>query len=310
MSARHVMLIIFACIIAGGVYFYARTSLNQPVPVAQVEQGGVPQVAPPQNTLKILVVKEDVPAGTLIAQPDVKFEFRDWPNSSMNSDAYVSEGNAALEDFAGSVVRVGMRAGEPVVKSNIIKRGESGFLAAVLAPGMRAVSMQVSSVTGVAGFIFPGDHIDLVLSHTIEVEHQNAERHSHSVSETILRGIRVIAVDQRSSDQEQLPVISNVVTVEVTSDQAERISLAQKMGELRAVLRSMVREDGTTEKSNDPTSSDPTLADSAQQTFTLDSDLSQVISPPGGNGIGATGGNVSGSVQLVRGSAASEIQPK
>lgn len=309
MSARHFMLFIFACFIAGGVYVFARMSLNQPAPVVQSEQAGPAQSAP-QNSVKILVVKEDVPAGTLIAQPEAKFEFRDWPNSSMNSDAYVSEGVSALQDFTGSVVRVGMRAGEPVVRSNVIKRGESGFLAAVLAPGMRAVSMQVSSVTGVAGFIFPGDHIDLLLSHTIEIEHQNAEKHSHSVSETILRDIRVIAVDQRSSDQEQLPVISNVVTVEVTSDQAERISLAQKMGELRAVLRSMVREDGTAEGANDPTAPDTAQVDSAEQTFTLDSDLSQVITPPGISGSAANGSNVSGSVQLVRGNSTTDIQPK
>ncbi len=307
MSARHVMLFIFACIIGGGVYVYAMMSMPTAEVVQTTDQAGVATVAPPQNSVKILVVKEDTPAGTLIAQPETKFEFKDWPSTSMNSDAYVSEGNSALADFTGSVVRVGMRAGEPVVRSNIIKRGESGFLAAVLAPGMRAVSMQVSSVTGVAGFIFPGDHIDLVLSHTVEFEHQDSAKHTHSVSETILQGVRVIAVDQRSSDQEQLPVISNVVTVEVTSDQAERIALAQKMGELRAVLRSMVREDGSTENSNDPTAPD-SAQPTANQTFTLDSDLSQVISPPGGAGLGASGAD--GSVQLVRGNTATEIQPK
>jgi pilus assembly protein CpaB len=309
MNGRFVLFIILACLIGGGVYYFARMSLPQQQVSPVVDTGGVaPQ--PVANTLQIIVVKEDAPAGTLIAQPEAKFEFRAWPRSSMNDDAYVSEGTGKVEDFAGAVVRVGMRAGEPLVRKNIIKRGESGFLAAVLAPGMRAVSLSVNNNTGVAGFIFPGDHVDLVLSHAVTLAHSDDVQRTHNVSETVLHDIRVVAVDQRSSDQEQVPAVSSVVTVEVTPEQAERVSLAQRMGELRAVLRSMVREDGTTESANDATKPvDPAVTGLEQRTFTLDSDLSQIIAPPGGDPADADA-KTSNAIQLVRGNAASDVQPK
>lgn len=308
MNGRFVLFIVLACLIGGGVYYFARMSLPQQVsPVVDAGPVAPPPVA---GTVKIIVVKEDIPAGSLIAQPETKFEFRAWPRGSMDDEAYISEGTGKLEDFSGAVVRLGMRSGEPLVRKNIIKRGESGFLAAVLAPGMRAVSLPVNNNTGVGGFIFPGDHVDLVLSHAVTLAHSDDLQRTHNVSETILHDIRVVAVDQRSNDQEQVPAVSSVVTVEVTPEQAERVSLAQRMGELRAVLRSMVREDGTSEATADPAKLVGAAAtDAEQRTFTLDSDLSQIIAPPGGDPADSST-KTSNAIQLVRGNVASDVQPK
>lgn len=308
MNGRFVLFIVLACLIGGGVYYFARMSLPQQVsPVVDAGPVAPPPVA---GTVKIIVVKEDIPAGSLIAQPETKFEFRAWPRGSMDDEAYISEGTGKLEDFSGAVVRLGMRSGEPLVRKNIIKRGESGFLAAVLAPGMRAVSLPVNNNTGVGGFIFPGDHVDLVLSHAVTLAHSDDLQRTHNVSETILHDIRVVAVDQRSNDQEQVPAVSSVVTVEVTPEQAERVSLAQRMGELRAVLRSMVREDGTSESAADPAKLVGVAAtDADQRTFTLDSDLSQIIAPPGGDPADSST-KTSNAIQLVRGNVASDVQPK
>lgn len=303
MSARHVMLVLFACIIAGGVFVFARMSLPQPQPVQVVQDGVVQQAAPAYTGAEILVVKEDTPSGTLLAQPELKFEFRPWPDSGMKDGVYVLKEGGSIDEFKGAVVRTGMRVGEPVVRANIIKRGESGFLAAVLQPGMRAVSLNVNNNTGVAGFIFPGDHIDLVLSHAVLLPHGKDDSRTHNISETVLHDIRVVAVDQRSSDQEQVPAVSDVVTLEVTPEQAERVALAQRMGELRTVLRSMV-VDGSSAEAGAPVAAE-------QRTFTLDSDLSQIIAPPGDSENGDQNGNASGSsIQLIRGNTTTDVETK
>jgi pilus assembly protein CpaB len=136
-------------------------------------------------------------------------------------------------------VRNPITAGEPITQGSLVAPGDRGFLAAALGPGMRAVTIPVSARTGVAGFVFPGDHIDLVLTQTVK----GTEQQPLKASETIIRNLRVLATDQ-SATQEQVEGKTKVkafstVTVEVTPKIAEKIAVAQTIGTLSLSLRSL-----------------------------------------------------------------------
>ncbi len=302
-AKRLVIVFIVAAVLAAGSFFLSRMAMQSaPAVVAQTEGGQIAAPQPPADTTKVLVAGIDLPSGSLIQANSLLF--RDWPRSAIDENSFVVEGQATLEDFQGAVVRSGIRSGQPVAKSNLIKRNESGFLAAVLKPGMRAVTVTVNEGTGVAGFVFPGDTVDLVLSHTIQIKHAvDNSTHPHDVSETLFHGIRVIAVDQRAGDQEQLPAVSRVVTLEVTPEQSEGITLAQKMGEIRLVLRALAKTEDGAEAALQP-------ADADERTYTMDYNLSQVISSAGGTADDKDG-QVSSMIQVVRGGqGATDIQPK
>lgn len=305
MGRRLVVVLLIAALIAGGVFYFARM-VQQSAPPQQVSTA--PVQAPVQTTTQILVAAKDLPSGTIIQANSLAF--RNWPQDAIDQNAYVVQGSGSLEEFDGAVVRTGMRTGEPVIRTNMIKRGESGFLAAVLQPGMRAVSLSVNENTGVAGFVFPGDRVDLVLSHVVNLGDSNGQQRPHNVSETVMHDLRVIAVDQRSGDQDQAPAVGRVVSLEVTPEQSEKIALAQRMGELRLVLRPLSKsDDAAANGSNDGASTAVVtpVTDAEQRTFSLDSDLSQIIAPPGGDGSGTGDASV---VQVVRGSTTSDAQVK
>ncbi|MEL6238215.1 MAG: Flp pilus assembly protein CpaB, partial [Pseudomonadota bacterium] len=131
-------------------------------------------------------------------------------------------------------------AGEPVTMGSLVSPGDRGFLAAALGPGMRAVTVPVSARTGVAGFVFPGDRVDLVLTQTVEGEGRPLR-----TAETVLRNLRVLATDQQTEKVEDpesgKTVVSTFrnVTIEVTPKLAEKVSVAQTIGTLSLVLRSI-----------------------------------------------------------------------
>ena len=107
----------------------------------------------------------------------------------------------------GAVVRQPLAAGEPITQPKIVRPGDRGFLAAVLKPGMRAVSVPINATTGISGFVFPGDAVDLLL--TVELDLGGRERRA---TQTILSDIRVLAVDQRTNDQEGEPELAKTAT--------------------------------------------------------------------------------------------------
>lgn len=302
MGRRLVVVILIAVLIAGGVFYFAQmVQQSRPVTPSQGPIGGTDTIAAPRPVEdgQILVAAKDLPAGTLIQANSLIF--RAWPRSGIDQTAYVAQGAGTIDEFEGAVVRGGMRAGEPVVRTNLIKRGESGFMAAVLQPGMRAVSFQVNENTGVAGFVFPGDKVDLVLSHIVNLSDANGQTRSHHISETVLHDVRIIGIDQRAGDQEQTPAVGNVVTVEVSPEDAEKIALAQRIGELRLLLRPLAKSE---EEGGEGMLE---LPGEDKRTFTMDSDLSQIIAPPGGTGV--DNGKVA-VVQVVRGSASVDAQTK
>jgi pilus assembly protein CpaB len=143
--------------------------------------------------------------------------------------------------LAGMVVRVAISAGQPLTKGSLVQPGDRGFLAAALGPGMRAISVQVDARTGVSGFIFPGDRVDVVLSQTVSTP--GAEGSALLAAETIVRNVRVLATDQRTvpEDAEGKREVKtfSTITLEVTPRLAEKVAVAQSIGQITLALRSI-----------------------------------------------------------------------
>ena len=188
---------------------------------------------------KVLVAKTALPAGTIIDASALTWQ--PWPKELMQS-AYYTEGqpDADLPELAGTVVRYPITAGQPVTRGALVGPKDRGFLAAALGPGMRAITVPVNTSTGVAGFVFPGDHVDMVLTQQVQ---GGGDGPALKVSETIVRNLRVLATDQRTDSKgddgkTEVKTFANV-TLEVTPRIAEKIAVAQSMGTLSLSLRSL-----------------------------------------------------------------------
>ncbi|HEX7930634.1 MAG TPA: Flp pilus assembly protein CpaB, partial [Sphingomicrobium sp.] len=188
---------------------------------------------------KVLVAKKALPVGTII-DPD-SFTLQPWPKELMQNAYYVEgQPDGDPKKLLGTVVRYPITAGQPVTRGALVGPQDRGFLAAALGPGMRAITVPVNLSAGVAGFVFPGDHIDLVLTQQVQGGGDGAPL---KVAETILRNLRVLATDQRITDKDdegktQVRAFSNV-TLEVTPRIAEKIAVAQSLGSLSLSLRSI-----------------------------------------------------------------------
>ena len=188
---------------------------------------------------KVLVARKALPVGTIIDAESLGFQA--WPKELVQN-AYYSEGtpDADISKLLGTVVRNPVTAGQPLTKGALVGPNDRGFLAAALGPGMRAVTVPVSATSGVAGFIFPGDRVDMVLTQEVT---GGGDGPALKVSETIVRNLRVLATDQRidSKNEEGQTVVKtfNTVTLEATPRIAEKIAVAQSMGQLSLALRSI-----------------------------------------------------------------------
>ncbi len=232
MDKRKLMLLLGALVVAIGTALAARSMLGG---------GATPQAEAAQMAAgpKVLVAQRALPVGTIITQDSLSFQA--WPKE-MVKDAYFIEGEADMTKLLGTVVRYPVTAGQPMTQGALVRPGDRGFLAAALGPGMRAVTITVSARTGVAGFVFPGDHVDLMLTQSV-TPNEGDTGQPLNTTETVLRNLRVLATDQ-STDQEIVDgktVVKafSTVTLEVTPRIAEKIAVAEKIGQLSLSLRSI-----------------------------------------------------------------------
>ncbi len=284
MDKRKLMLLVGALIVAIGTAFAAR-SLFVGASTPQAEAASKVPMGP-----KVLVAQRALPVGTIITVDSLNFQ--PWPKDLVQ-DAYFVEGEADLQKMVGTVVRNPITAGEPVTKGNLVAPGDRGFLAAALGAGMRAVTIPISARTGVGGFVFPGDHIDLVLTQTVK----GGEGSPLKASETILKNVRVLATDQ-STEQEMVEGKTRVrtfstVTLEVTPKMAEKIAVAQTIGTISLSLRSLADNSAELEQALASGTVKIPAGASKQQEEAL---LKQAMARPieGGNNTSfVTGGDVS-----------------
>ncbi|HQV03415.1 MULTISPECIES: Flp pilus assembly protein CpaB [unclassified Novosphingobium] len=231
MDKKKLLLLIGALIVAVGTAFAARSLLaGAGAPKAEAAQE-VPKGP------KVLVAQRGLPVGTIITADSIAFQL--WPKE-MVQDAYFIDGEADMNKLLGTVVRYPITAGQPVTQGALVAPGDRGFLAAALGPGMRAVTIPVSAKTGVGGFVFPGDHVDLMLTQTVAAKDGG---NPLKATETILRNVRVLATDQSTETtiEEGKTVVRafRTVTLEVTPKIAEKIAVAQTIGTLSLSLRSL-----------------------------------------------------------------------
>ena len=188
---------------------------------------------------KVLVARKALPVGTIIDAESLAYQA--WPQELVQG-AYYTEGTPGSDPakMIGTVVRNPITAGQPITQGSLVGPNDRGFLAAALGPGMRAVTVPVSSTGGVAGFIFPGDRVDMVLTQGVD---GGGDGSPLKVSETIVRNLRVLATDQRidSKNAEGKTEVKTFgsVTFEATPKIAEKIAVAQSLGILSLTLRSI-----------------------------------------------------------------------
>jgi len=231
MNSKRVVFLLLAVIVAGATAFLARAWLqNERQALIDAANQHQPIVQAPQ--LQVLVAKQDIRVGQIV-KPD-HLRWQPWPAGTVPS-TYIVEGKRKEADFVGAVARATIAAGEPISESRLVLANSRGFMAAVLQPGLRAVSMPVTATTSVSGFIYAGDRVDVLLTHVIS----NGQT-QHNVTETILRNARVIAMDQKVDvSPSDKPDVAKTATLELTAKQSEIVTLAQKMGDLSLVLRSL-----------------------------------------------------------------------
>lgn len=261
MNPRIIVLIVAAIVVAGGTAFLVRQFLLGSGPDEEVVQ---------QETTEILVAAKNIPMGHLVEPGDLIWT--GWPNDGLHAN-YLNQENTAIDDLNGFVVRFGITGGEPVTRGRVVGPGEKGFLAAVLGSGMRAVTVPVNRTSGIAGFVFPGDRVDVILTQSAK-DKSGAD---HLVGETVLKNIRVLAVDLRVDDQDKgSPELGKSVTLEVTPKMAEKVSMLTRLGVLSLSLRSLRMVDGQGIEIYNP---DDDLPVSNAQTHTWDAEVSRLVPP-------------------------------
>ncbi|MEZ5742686.1 MAG: Flp pilus assembly protein CpaB [Sphingomonadaceae bacterium] len=230
MDKKKLVLLVVALLVAVGTAFAARTLF---VGASTPQAEALPEA--PQGP-KVLVAQRALPTGTIITADSISFQ--DWPEELVK-DAYFIDGEADMSKLLGTVVRFPVTAGQPVTQGALVAPGDRGFLAAALGPGMRAVTIPVSAKTGVGGFIFPGDRVDLMLTQAVK----GREGLPLKASETILRNLRVLATDQSTEtetiDGKTVVRAFSTVTIEVTPRIAEKVAVAQTIGTISLSLRSL-----------------------------------------------------------------------
>jgi pilus assembly protein CpaB len=214
---------------AGGIAAYLASVSDKPAPAEPVAQ---------LQTVDVLVAKSDIGLGQTVAPEDMQWQT--WPAATA-SNTFIrrNERPDAATQIAGSIARAPFIAGEPIREPKLVRANGSGFMAAILPTGMRAISTEISPETGAGGFILPNDRVDVILTR----REKNAALPGAPdvvVSEIILPNVRVLAIDQAPKEKDgQNAVVGKTVTLELKPEQAETLARARQTGTLSLALRSI-----------------------------------------------------------------------
>ena len=247
-----VMRLVILLVAAGAAIAAAmlvRGMQSQPVavqPIQTVQRPVQPTVAPPpEPEQSILVAVEDIRVGTFLTVEH--FQWQAWPNDANTTAFYVDEIDPnAIDKLVGAVTRIDMMAGEPFTSNKIAHPGGAGFMSAILTPGMRAVSMQISADIAAGGFIFPGDRVDVLMLHKIEVQTPDGIEEIEAI-DTVLENVRILAIDgyyRPIAGEEGGSLVGSRATLELTPNDSLVLTAVEDFGDLALTLRSVGEVDG------------------------------------------------------------------
>ena len=192
--------------------------------------------APNMNVTQVLVASRNLTIGHAVGSSDLRWQA--WPEEALTA-SYITKRKdpSAQQKTVGATVRQPVLAGEPITSTKVIRTENAGFMAALLDPGMRAVSVKISPETGAGGFILPNDRVDVIV--TRRTMNESGTREGFE-SETILYNVRVLAIDQNFQEEDdKQTAVGRIATLELTPNQAETVSLGEAMGDLSLILRSI-----------------------------------------------------------------------
>ena len=255
------LIVLGIALAAGGGALMLMTRSGPTAPQAIVQ--ALP-VQPKLETDEVLTAAHDIPLGTIMT--DAEFAWLTWPRAAVGAGMIKKGGDAdqVLTDLKGSVTRSSFISGEPIRREKLVKGPNSGFMSAILPSGQRAVAINIDTQGGTTagGFILPNDRVDVIRTFRDEDAARPGGGDAFS-TETLLSNIRVLAIGQNVQEKNgERVVVGSNATLEVDSRQAETLVLAQRVGQLSLVLRSML----DSAKSNTPDDSD---AAGAQKTMTI-----------------------------------------
>jgi pilus assembly protein CpaB len=239
------LIVLLVALAAGGIAVMLVSGNRQ-----QPEAPKGPPPPPPLATVDVLVAKSDLGVGQVVSDRDIGWQT--WPAASAGSNFIrKTDRPDAIKDFVGAIVRSAVLAGEPIRDSKVVAGKGGGFMAAILPHGMRAVSLDIAPDSSAGGFILPNDHVDVVLT-----RHDKAAEKvlgvEKLVSETILRNVRVLAVDQTAEEKEgQKILIGKTATIELDPHQAETLAVSHQLGTLSLTLRSLLDSQSPTPEGGD-----------------------------------------------------------
>ncbi len=237
---RLIILLVAAAAAIGAALLVRGMSSSGPTQVAGEPVEVVREVE--VSSTKVLVSRLDIRVGTLITPED--FEWADWPERAVNAGYFTQELNpGAIEELSGSVVKTPLSEGEPILQQKIVKKGETGFMAALLEPGLRAISVEISPESASAGFILPDDHVDVILTYDVEILGERGVSES-TVTKTIIENARVLAIDQIFGEIDGAPALTgSTATLELEPRQTELLAHAGRLGSISLALRSVADSD-------------------------------------------------------------------
>ena len=246
-TARIVVLSI--AIGAGGIAAYLASGSDKSAPAQPVAN---------LQTVEILVAKSDIGLGQSVKPDDLQWQV--WPASTASGN-FISRGSKAdaIKEITGSIARTPFVAGEPIREQKLVKADGSGFMAAILPTGMRAVSTEISAETGAGGFILPNDRVDVLL--TRRLKNPIPTLPDVVVSDVILTNIRVLAIDQAPKEKDgQSAVLGKTATLELKPEQTIDLAQARQAGTLSLALRSIADVNQTSDiGDNRPTRRDQSI---------------------------------------------------
>ena len=231
MMVRVALLALIACGLAGfGTIFWmvmphGEEAVAAAAPVRQVEK------------IKVLVAAKSLVSGGLLKPEEITMHEVD---ADKLPGGYLADDAQLRHSLVGGMVRRAMAAGEVMSGADVVRPADHGFLSAVLRPGYRAVTVAVDALSGAAGLVWPGDRVDLIL--TQQLDDQGLAPGRKIAAETVLRNVRVIAIDQQATPGAGATAAdatpARTITLEVSSADGEEVQVATKLGKLSLAVRS------------------------------------------------------------------------